>query len=744
MLGRRQTSRGVAAAAAALAVLAAGCNRDSATTGPSGLQSKDFAANLRLVSGDQQVGPIAAALSQPITVRVVDAGGQPVKGATVTFAVRAGGGSVNPAANVSDNSGLVSATWTMGTTLGAAKVVATLTNVFVLDSATFTATATTGPAAKFLKVSGDSQTTNASRALPAPLVVKVQDAFGNNLSGVKVTWAPSALNGTVSFTADTTAADGTASATWKLGIGATTQSLSASVTGAAPIGFTAIATPDTGRIFTATASPPAAGAVSTLLGTMTARVTDQYGNVVANAPITWNDSIAGGGSLSVTTGATSAAGTASTTWTLGRRLGTQLVRARLTGRNEVLTFTASATIAYRDVVAGNQMACGVASATGAVYCWGAGTDGQLGKGGPSNSTMPSVAVPQSGDTLTGLILQARQVTGGRNGFCALTVARTLYCWGRQLGGAPNQSPTAITLSGPGGAPVLPNAASMGEDFGCLLTLSGNPYCGGNNLNGQLGDANAPTGTVIGTWVAVATPAGLPLFSTIVLGRSHGCGVPRFNSAAVPAGASQLVYCWGLNNAGQVGDGTTTNRTSPVAVTVLAGIRFDSAAVAVGANHSCALEATGSTTPGKAWCWGANGVGQVGDGTTNQAVNAVPVAPPAAGAVTYARIYAGEFHTCALTAAGVAYCWGRNDNGQVGTGATSTAESTPVAVNGGLSFRSLSLGENFTCGVANSTPGAAITGAERVYCWGSNQFGQLGIGTSTATPVLAPTLVLFQP
>lgn len=746
MLGTRRISPGSAAACVAMAVMAMACNPDSATTGPSGLNSRDFASNLRLVAGDQQLGALGAALTQPLVVRVVDAGGQPVQGATVTFSVRQGGGSVNPAANISGADGTVTATWTLGTSLGPNRAVALLSNQFLLDSAVFTATATTGPANRFTKVSGDSQTATAGQTLAAPLVVRVQDAFGNNLSGVRVTWTPSLLNGSVSFTADTTAADGTASALWRLGTGATGQNLTASVAGIpTTINFFATATADASptalRAFTITANPLASAPASTSVGTLTIRVTDQFGNNLAGVPITWNDSVVGGGTLSANTGLTNAAGAASTTWTLGRRLGNQLVRARLTGRTETVTFTSAATIAFSEVVAGNTQACALSATQAAVYCWGTGTDGQLGKGGTASSNEPSSAVPVTGDTLTGQVLQVRQLISGRNGFCGLTAARTLYCWGRTLGGPGANSPTSITLTA-GAAPVLPNAAFLGEDFGCLLTLAGDPACGGNNLNGQLGDGGAPTGTAVGTWNLVAPAGGYSFFSSIALGRAHGCAVPRLDpTTALTLDASQRVYCWGVNTAGQLGNNTTTNSTVPSAITgpaAAAGIRFDSAAVAAGAAHTCAVEGTGSVSAGRLWCWGSNGTGQLGAALTTVFLDEPAIV---AGAPVLARVYAGEFHSCGLTAAGAAVCWGRNDSGQLGTGASGAPVTTPTAVAGGLAFRSLSLGENFTCGTSG-TPGTSAQVAGTVYCWGNNQFGQLG--TSNNTAVLTPTRVSFQP
>jgi alpha-tubulin suppressor-like RCC1 family protein len=730
---------------------AAACSRDSATTGPTGTQSKDFAANLRLVAGDQQTGPLGSALTQPIQVRVVDAGGQPVQGATVTFSVRAGGGAVNPAANVSDGNGLVSATWTMGTTLGAAKVVAILTNAFVLDSTVFTATATAGPATKFAKVSGDSQTAVASRQLAAPVVVKVQDAFGNNISGIKVTWTPGAFSGSVSFVADTTAADGTASATWRLGTAAIVQSLSASVTGVGtPIGFTATATADTGRTLTIVTGNNQTGNVSAALATqLQVRVTDQHGNVIAGAGVTWNDSLVGGGTGSALAAQTSALGTSSITWTLGNRAGAQLLRAKLTGRTETATFNATANVAFWEVFAGNSQACAIAASNSQAYCWGAGDGGQLGKGVNKNISAPTTPVATAADSVAGPFLSIRQLTGGRNSFCALTVARQIYCWGRVIGQASQNSNTAtlVNLVDPR-QQILPLMIAAGEEHLCVLDLAGFGFCTGTNFSGQLGDGTYVSPNV-GTYPFIA-PALTDHYSSIVAGRQHTCGF-RQNDPPTLLAANLVPVCWGLNTTGQVGNATVTTAgvNTRVVINILGAApttAFDTTSLSLGASHTCALSA--APTAGLAYCWGSNGFGQLGRGTVLSATARDSVARPVSmpAGVTFTRIYAGEYHSCAISTSGIAYCWGRNDFGQLGDGTRTTA-TAPVGVAGGLSFRSLSLGEFFTCGVtgAAALPGTPSQTAGTVYCWGDNLFGQIGQNTTgNNTPYLTPTRVLYQP
>jgi alpha-tubulin suppressor-like RCC1 family protein len=745
MLGKSQFSPGSAAAIMALAFAATACNPESATTGPSGLSSKDFAANLRLVSGDQQLGPLAAALALPIVVRVVDAGGQPVQGATVSFSVRAGGGSVNPAANISGADGLVSATWTMGTTLGENKVAALLSGAFPLDSALFKATATVGPANKFAKISGDSQTLNASRRLPAPLVVRVQDAFGNNLSGIPVNWTTGNLSGSVAALRDTTAADGTASAAWTLGTVAIGQTVSASVVGSsgiAPIGFFALATTDTGRTFSVVQGGGQLAAVGAALPVqLQVRVTDQHGNLIQGALVTWNDSLAGGGSMSTLAGITSAQGTAGSNWTLGRRAGGQLVRAKLAGRTETVTFTANAFAPVSDVAAGNFSACALAS-DGTSMCWGYGADGQLGKLSNFRNTNAITTSVSTADTLAGPFLTFRQMSVGKNHTCGVSIARDIYCWGAnaigQIGGIAAGGTAAKWLS-----TQVFQSVSAGEFNTCAVTPTGAIYCSGANDQGQMGNAAFGAAVVAPTIAAQGGLAAGNLYSAVTVGMAHSCAMRQFNGTAV----TRIPLCWGFNNNGQVGNSVTGGmQTSPVQISLPAGVAVfaaDSTSLVTGNLHSCVI----TTTPaGSTWCSGNNGYGQLGDNSTTSRNVATGVVLPAG--VTFVQLSAGAFHTCGLSSGGVAYCWGRNGSGQLGDGTTTDAR-VPVAVSTTVTFRSISAGELFTCGVAGvpAASGGTTTTSADVYCWGDNEYGQIGnttLSQANNTPRLTPIKISFTP
>ncbi len=267
-------------------------------------------------------------------------------------------------------------------------------------------------------------------------------------------------------------------------------------------------------------------------------------------------------------------------------------------------------------------------------------------------------------------------------------------------------------TGPSAVSSPPFAAvSAGGLHTCGLTAPGAAYCWGDNFFGELGDG---TTTDRSSPVLVAAPAGVS-FAAVSAGLRHTCGVT----------AASAAYCWGYNGFGQLGDGTTTDRWTPVRVA--GGVSF--AAVSAGVAHTCGIPAAGA-----AYCWGDNFFGELGDGTTTSRSSPVLVAAPAG--VSFAAVSTGIGHTCGVTAAGAAYCWGHNASGQLGDG-TTTSRSTPRLVAGGVSFAAVRADFSHTCGLT-------ATGA--AYCWGDNTSGQLGDGTTTSRsrPVLvaAPGGVSF--
>jgi alpha-tubulin suppressor-like RCC1 family protein len=206
------------------------------------------------------------------------------------------------------------------------------------------------------------------------------------------------------------------------------------------------------------------------------------------------------------------------------------------------------------------------------------------------------------------------------------------------------------------------------------------------------------------------PAGSPapavtatslVWTQVTVGAQHSCALASNGRA----------YCWGHAESGQIGTGTTPIQV-PRPTRVSGALQF--AQISAGTEHTCAV-----TTDSKAYCWGSNGSGQLGDGTITS--RAAPVL--VAGGRHFDRIRAGGFHTCALTPAGKAFCWGGNFDGALGDG-TTTRRTSPVAVVGGLEMRRLMVGGLHTC---------AVTSADKAYCWGRGVEGQLGQGAKKNSP-----------
>jgi hypothetical protein len=175
------------------------------------------------------------------------------------------------------------------------------------------------------------------------------------------------------------------------------------------------------------------------------------------------------------------------------------------------------------------------------------------------------------------------------------------------------------------------------------------------------------------------------------------------------------YCWGTNGSAELGNGFTTFSATPVAGA--SALTF--VALTAGSEYTC-----GITAAGQGHCWGFDGFGNLGDGRAMSFGNTYSAQPvQITGGHTWASISAGQSHTCGVTTAGQAFCWGRN-SGKLGNGATGET-STPSAVSGGHTFRALSAGFSHSC---------AITTQDDVYCWGANGNGQLGVAVVNGSTV----------
>ena len=361
-------------------------------------------------------------------------------------------------------------------------------------------------------------------------------------------------------------------------------------------------------------------------------------------------------------------------------------------------------VTFRSVEAGYVHSCGV-TVSGAAYCWGDNSMGQLGDGAPASPWYRSSPAPVGGG-LGGLGgLQFTMISAGVWHTCGVTTSGGAYCWGDNLFGQLGDGTTegrATPTPVAGGLRFL--RLSAGSRHTCGITTSGAAYCWGDNQNAQLGD-----GTTDRRVTPVPVKGGFT-FTTLSAGHGHTCGV-------MPSG---VALCWGDNSSGQLGGGTALDRVAyrPYPGPVVHVRGFTS--VSAGNVHTC-----GVTTRGEAYCWGYNVWGQLGDGTTIQ--RSVPVR--VAGRLRFTGVDAGSYFSCGVASGGQAYCWGENVDGELGDG-TTVARTSPTLVAQPVAFATMRAGWYHVCALN------ADTGA---YCWGYNGHGQLGEGSTN--PRYAPAVVV---
>lgn len=231
--------------------------------------------SLAIVGGDGQTGTVGTTLAQPLRVQVIGSDNRPFVGAAVTWSVTAGGGIVSPASSVTDAGGIASTTLTLGRTAGLNSVTASVPGV--PQTATFTATALAGPAAALHLVSGNAQAGVVGRPLPLPLVVRVEDAFGNRVQGATVLF--STAQGTLNPPQASTNVQGEAQTVWTLGTVAGVQTATATLAGVPPVTFTATAAPGPPQALRLTTPPsPIAETMVPLPQQPVLQAVDAYGN----------------------------------------------------------------------------------------------------------------------------------------------------------------------------------------------------------------------------------------------------------------------------------------------------------------------------------------------------------------------------------------------------------------------------------------------------------------------------------
>jgi alpha-tubulin suppressor-like RCC1 family protein len=352
------------------------------------------------------------------------------------------------------------------------------------------------------------------------------------------------------------------------------------------------------------------------------------------------------------------------------------------------------------VTDGHESYCAILT-TGDIQCWGDNATGELGDG---TTTTTSEA-----ESVSGITSATALASDDAHSYCAILASRAVDCWGSnssgELGnGTTTDSSVPVTVTGISTAVAI---TGDGDGSYCAVLQSGAVDCWGRNSFGQLGDGGTTNSSV-----PVATMDLANVTSLSSDGDDSFCAEL----------SSETVDCWGANFSGELGNGTTTESSVPVAVT---GITTASTISNDGAESYCALLTSEAID-----CWGYNGFGQLGNGTTTNSSSPVAVSGMSSA---ISIVSDSENSYCAVLGSGGADCWGTNTSGELGDG-TTTSSSIPVAVSGMTTAASLVGGAN-PSGDNQESYCAVLTNGE-VNCWGSNQYGELGNATTTSssTPV----------
>jgi alpha-tubulin suppressor-like RCC1 family protein len=339
---------------------------------------------------------------------------------------------------------------------------------------------------------------------------------------------------------------------------------------------------------------------------------------------------------------------------------------------------------YISISSGLTHTCGIdtTQSAGTLKCWGNNYYGQLGDGSQTARLIPSAI--DVGTVYT-------QVSVGSDHTCAITWSNILKCWGRnnfgQLGvGTSVDSALPVTVD----AGTSYVAVSTGGNTSCAIASGGQLKCWGYNGYGSIGD-NTTANRTIPIAVNVGT-----LYKQVSTSGNTTCGIT----------SADVLKCWGNNQYAQLGDGTTVQKMIPTVID--SGVLYKK----IVSSHISSFYTCGLTTANKIKCWGDNQFGQLGDGTTT--TRSLPVAINASK--NYVDLSVGYVHSCAIEElTGQLYCWGKNEFGQLGD-YTTTMHTSEVIGDMSKSYSSISLGYNYTCGRTNKN---------LLRCWGRNDFGQIG-------------------
>lgn len=383
----------------------------------------------------------------------------------------------------------------------------------------------------------------------------------------------------------------------------------------------------------------------------TAAVVDADGNIIAGPEPTWSSS-------AETIATLDDAGVRAANLARALRPGTAVISATAAGVTGSATLQVEA-LRFTSLAVGADYACGTTSAN--FYCWGRWIF-PFGDSSGAPLAAPfgwgAVASRAASNDSTACPLESGSDACSAN-TCVL-VARSPLCW------AGHQPARPVTLQ----SSTRFVEIAAGISHGCGIAIGGDVECWG-----------AYAGTAAGFLTATAGPPirvpGLSRIIMIAAGANHDCAID----------AGDRLWCWGSNNDGQLGRHDRQQLSSPLAAVQVP--LPPTIAVAAGMHHTCAV-----TSSGAAYCWGANDAGQLGTGRVQD-----ETAPSAvAGTQQWRSISAGTHHSCAIDSGGTAYCWGANNSSQLGAGAAAES-LVPLPVSTSLRFIAIYAGDQNTCGIA---------------------------------------------
>ena len=325
---------------------------------------------------------------------------------------------------------------------------------------------------------------------------------------------------------------------------------------------------------------------------------------------------------------------------------------------------------------------------GQLWAWGVNGYGKLGDGTTTNRSSPVTVVGGQGNW--------KQVASADSHVAAVKTDGTLWTWGRNLSGKLGDG-TTTDRSSPGttaGGGTDWQFVAVGPTSSAAIKIDGTLWTWGRNLYGELGDGTTTSRSSPGT-----TAGGGTNWKSAAFGRSHMVAIKTDGT----------LWTWGLNTYGQLGDGTTTDRSSP-GTTAGGGTNWKQISAGGYTGHQSA----GIKTDGTLWTWGSNWYGVLGDGTTTSKSSP---GTTDGGGTTWKQVSVGGNHMAAIKTDGTLWSWGWGGNGEMGDGSKRTQNTSPTQ-NNLMNWKYVYASEEgFT---------AAIKADGTLWTWGNNTYGQLGL------------------